>query len=80
MKMGLLPSQEYDNILLAFCDYLGEDIRRLISIECDEYEEMVREYLKKCDNGELNVYGELEIITDEALKIIDGINERCKRK
>ena len=50
--MGALPSQKYEHVLLAFAEWYNNE---QISFENGITEKMIRDFLRKCDNLEIDV-------------------------
>ena len=53
--MGALPSQKYEHVLLAFCFYLDEEHGAIVSFDDIGYEFLVKDFLRRCNDGEIDV-------------------------
>ena len=50
--MGALPSQKYEHVLLAFAEWYNEE---QISLENEITEKMIMDFLRKCNNREIDI-------------------------
>ena len=53
-SMGALPSQKYEEVLMAFCFYLEH--QAIIDFDKVDYDMLIKDFLRKCDGGDIYVW------------------------